>query len=55
MDKQSFASTEGPLGEMARDYDVRVVRGSFEALEKAQDMRKPHKRKNQRNAKGSDK
>lgn len=55
MDKQSFASTEGPLGEMAKDYDVRVVRGSFEALEKAQDMRKPHKRKNQRNAKDSDK
>ncbi|OZC07175.1 hypothetical protein X798_05811 [Onchocerca flexuosa] len=46
LDKESFASPEGPLGEMAETYDVRVVRGSFEAVEQMQKLdKKPHKGK----------
>ncbi|VIO95042.1 conserved hypothetical protein,hypothetical protein [Brugia malayi] len=38
INKESFASPEGPLGEMAKTYDVRVVRGSFEAVEQMQKL-----------------
>uniref|UniRef100_A0A915PWH7 Uncharacterized protein n=1 Tax=Setaria digitata TaxID=48799 RepID=A0A915PWH7_9BILA len=38
VDKENFASTEGPLGEMAKSYGVRVVRGSFEAVEQMQKL-----------------
>ncbi|KAM3718866.1 28S ribosomal protein S22 [Dirofilaria immitis] len=44
IDKKSFASSEGPLGEMAETYDVHVVRGSFEAAEQMQKLgKKSHK------------
>ncbi|CAG9538203.1 unnamed protein product [Cercopithifilaria johnstoni] len=38
IDKESFTSPEGPLGEMAKTYDVRVVRGSSEAVEQIQKL-----------------
>lgn len=50
MDKESFASTKGPLGEIAETYDVRIVRGSFEAIEKMQKLDdKSHRGKKRRN------
>lgn len=52
MDKESFASPEGPLGEMAKTYDVRVVRGSFDAVQQLQKLNeKSHKAKKQQDTK----
>lgn len=52
MDKESFASPEGPLGEMAKTYDVRVVRGSFDAVQQLQKLNeKSHKSKKQQDTK----
>ncbi|EFO16194.2 hypothetical protein LOAG_12314 [Loa loa] len=52
VDKACFASVEGPLGEMAKTYDVRVVRGSSEAVEQIQKLdEKSHKGKKRPNRK----
>lgn len=56
IDKESFVSPEGPLGEMAESYDVRVVRGSSDALEQMQKLDgKSRRGRNRQNKKDSKK
>ncbi|KAK6105010.1 Mitochondrial 28S ribosomal protein S22 family protein [Brugia pahangi] len=55
INKESFASPEGPLGEMAKTYDVRVVRGSFEAVEQMQKLSEKSSKDKKRKDKKSDK
>uniref|UniRef100_A0A1I8EIP0 28S ribosomal protein S22, mitochondrial n=1 Tax=Wuchereria bancrofti TaxID=6293 RepID=A0A1I8EIP0_WUCBA len=55
INKESFASPEGPLGEMAETYDVRVVRGSFEAVEQMQKLNEKSNKGKKRKDKKNDK
>ncbi|VDO14391.1 unnamed protein product [Brugia timori] len=55
INKESFASPEGPLGEMAKTYDVRVVRGSFEAVEQMQKLSEKSSKGKKRKDKKNDK
>ncbi|VDN04058.1 unnamed protein product, partial [Thelazia callipaeda] len=48
MDKDSFAGTQGPLGEIAKSYDVCIVKGSFEATEQSQKWKEKSKKQKKR-------